>query len=325
MKTIRIAYAGFDSNDEQSMRNRKQTKLLEKHFNVEIDTKNPEYLFCTDNILEAIKYDCVRIEIIGENVFPDFNIFDYAIGLNYIDFGDRYIRYPFYLNEKELVELALKKHTYDDEYYLSKKKFCNFIVSNGNHANHVREHFFERLNEYKHVDSAGRYMNNMPNGETVGDKLAFQKQYRYSIAFENSMAAGYTTEKILHAYAASTIPIYWGDPEVLKDFNEKSMIRIADEADFDKAIKLIDELEKDESKYLSYMKEPMLCANSKIPVMNQEDYLEEFLVNICSKDYKDAIKRTGHLCSVYEDNHRFRLKNSFMFGLWKKIEAFNKE
>lgn len=34
--------------------------------------------------------------ICGENITPDLNIFDYAIAFNWMIFGDRYFRLPFY-------------------------------------------------------------------------------------------------------------------------------------------------------------------------------------------------------------------------------------
>jgi len=34
------------------------------------------------------------------------------------------------------------------------------------------------------------------------------------LAFENSEVPGWTTERIVDAFAAHTVPIYWGDPTV---------------------------------------------------------------------------------------------------------------
>ena len=41
--------------------------------------------------------------------------------------------------------------------------------------------------------------------------------YNFTIAFENSDYPGYITEKIIHAFIAGTIPLYWGGGEYLKD------------------------------------------------------------------------------------------------------------
>ena len=50
-------------------------------------------------------------------------------------------------------------------------------------------------------------MNNI--GGAVSDKFAFQQKHKFSIAFENTSYCGYCTEKIVEAFVAGTIPIYW--------------------------------------------------------------------------------------------------------------------
>ena len=42
-----------------------------------------------------MKYDCVRLMFMGENMSPDFTVFDYCIGFDFMEFGDRYFRLPF--------------------------------------------------------------------------------------------------------------------------------------------------------------------------------------------------------------------------------------
>ena len=80
--------------------------------------------------------------------------------------------------------------------------------------------FFDKLSTYKQVSSGGRFRNNI--GGAVADKKAFQADHKFAIAFENTSYDGYCTEKLMEAFAAGTIPIYWGDPNVAKDFNPES-------------------------------------------------------------------------------------------------------
>lgn len=44
-----------------------------------------------------LEYDCIKIMFIGENIVFDFNVCDYVIGFNYIDFGDCYLRLFLYV------------------------------------------------------------------------------------------------------------------------------------------------------------------------------------------------------------------------------------
>ena len=47
-----------------------------------------------------------------------------------------------------------------------------------------------------------------------GDKIAVSSRYRYALVMENQRQPGYITEKLLDAFAAGAVPIYWGAPDV---------------------------------------------------------------------------------------------------------------
>jgi len=109
------------------------------------------------------------------------------------------------------------------------------VVSNPNSSKRLE--FFKELSKIKQVDSGGSVMNNV--GGKVADKTAFIKDYKFVISFENSQYKGYTTEKILEPIYVDSIPIYWGNPLVDKDFNAK---RFIDYAKFESEKELIDKL-----------------------------------------------------------------------------------
>ena len=70
------------------------------------------------------------------------------------------------------------------------------------------------------------------------------------------MHSGYTTEKLVHAMAAHTIPIYWGNPQVSEDFNPKSFINCHDYSSLEAVIERIIEVDQNESLYRHYLEEP---------------------------------------------------------------------
>lgn len=50
---------------------------------------------------------------------------------------------------------------------------------------------------------------------TTSNKLATYGKYRFAITFENTdTAVGYISEKILDAFMAGTVPVYWGAPNI---------------------------------------------------------------------------------------------------------------
>lgn len=93
MKTIKVKfidwYAGHSPTENMVYR------LLSRKFNLQI-SDNPDYILDGGLGIEHLKYDCIKILLIGENIVPDFNCFDYAIGFDYLNFGDRYLRFPLY-------------------------------------------------------------------------------------------------------------------------------------------------------------------------------------------------------------------------------------
>lgn len=257
-------------------------------------SENPDYLFCSVFGHEALdkKYDdCIKIFYTGENICPDFNLYDYAIGFEYLDFGDRYLRYPlYYAYSKGLWDSLMTKHCNIQEKLAKKSGFCSFVYSNGN-GNPIRERFFSNLSEYKKVDSGGRYLNNIGMPEGVKDKIEFESQYKFSIAFENSSHPGYTTEKLIQSFAAGTVPIYWGDTDAKKVFNSESFIFVNDFESLDDVVDKVREVDQNDGLYFKYLGTPALIEPEKFDREKQKKELEKFLRNIFEQDKEKAFRR----------------------------------
>ncbi|MGB7842375.1 MAG: glycosyltransferase family 10, partial [Salinimicrobium sp.] len=241
----------------------------------------------------------VRIFYTGENLIPDFNLCDYAIGFSYLEFGDRYLRYPnFAFFEDQFQELLLLR-SINLEDLRKKEYFCNFIYSNSQ-ADPARDQFFHLLSEYKRVASPGSHLNNLVmdvGGRYTEDwmytKLAFQSNCKFSIAFENSSSPGYTTEKLMHAYITKTIPIYWGNPEVAKDFNPYSLINCHEFNSFEEVVKRVKEIDQNDELALTYLNEPPFSGN-QVPQNLKKQKLEMFLRSIFDQDLSQASRRPDY-------------------------------
>lgn len=321
MKKIKINYVDFwpDLNKETF----KFTELLRKHYEVEI-SDTPDYVFCSCFGHKHFKYDnCVKIMFLGENIIPDFNLYDYGIGFHYIDFEDRYLRYPLYALYVQCIEQALNKHTFSDDYYLAKKKFCNFVISNP-YAAGERDAIIDALNGYMKVDSGGRYRNNV--GGPVSDKLEFAKDYKFSITFENSSMSGYTTEKIFEGFAAATIPIYWGSKRIAEEFNPDSFVNCHDFNNFDEVVAKVREINENDELFLKMVKAPMFKEDSLAAKYLKEECLENFLVDIFNQEPAAAIRRNmvyiGH---DYQHRMKSAMAVSDKMDIVKKpMHLFNK-
>lgn len=305
MKKLKIKYV--DYLPRQDNENYYFTRLLRRFYEVEL-CEDPDYIIYSVYGQESggpifQEYDCIRIFHTIENIsfdnkyrIPwyrknvDFNFenCDYAIAYDHMDLGDRYIRYPYYLFNERNLAMALNKHNFTEEELKSKNKFCNFVYSNNWTPAKPREEFFHKLNEYKIVDSGGKLLNNI--GGPVVNKLLFQKDYKFTIAFENALAPGYTTEKIIDAFASKTIPIYWGNPEIVKDFNSNAFINCHEYDNFEEVIKRIIEIDNNDSLFMEIMREPIV-ANYNVFKEENEARLIEFFRNIFDQPIEAARRR----------------------------------
>ena len=281
--------------------------ILNRNFDTVIECDTPDFLFYSVFGYEHLNYECVRIFWTGENIRPDFNMCDYAIGFDYITYEDRYLRCPLYSIYSEKLELVNNKHLQSDADIEKRDKFCNFIYSNGNAANE-RDMFYELLSQYKSIDSGGKHKNNI--GYFVDDKIAFQSNYKFSIAFENSSTNGYVTEKIIDAFAAGTIPIYWGSPRIAEEFNEKAFVNCHAFDCMGDVIAHVKKIDNDEMLFRNYIKEPALNLDSK----EHLDNLEKFLVYIFRQKVEDSYRRLRVVRGeAYQTSYKNMYKNSKMW------------
>ena len=177
---------------------------------------------------------------------------------------------------------------------------CGIYNSNGR-ANPCRELIFRKLSDYKKVNSGGRYLNNVDLPEGVSDKLEFQSKHKFAIAYENSSHPGYVTEKIVQAFAAKTIPIYWGDPRIKEVFNPKSFICAMDYKSIDDLILKVKEIDCSDNLYIDMINQPALVSQD-YTLSGQLNVFDKWIENIFDQDKKDAYRRNmDYFGNDYQD------------------------
>ncbi len=303
MKKIKIQFVDFPPAFQP--RKNWMYLWLESHgYETEL-SDTPDYLVFSVFGEKHLRYtDCVKILVTGECQTPDFNLCDYALGFDYLKFGDRYLRYPqYYTYNTKAFPLMEKKHLMSDEQIAAKKDFCAFVVSNGRGAEQ-RAAFFQALNAVRRVDSGGKLLNNI--GAPVTDKLAFQSTHRFVIAFENASYPGYTTEKLMEAFASGCIPIYYGDPCVTQEFNPAAFVNCADYSSFDEVIKRVIEIDDNPDLLRQYLRAPAL--NDPNMREKAQTALDGFLENIFRQEKSAAMRfnRTYWGARVVRERQRER-------------------
>lgn len=246
--------------------------------NANLQDEKPDIVFYGDGKKRHYRRfrDCTRVCVTVENLYPDFSEADYFMAFAYV-LHERYLRMPcwaFSCDPKSLI----KDDGFASRTLMSHRDFCAFVSSNGNARRTRRKRdFFQKLHAIRHVNSGGRVFNNV--GGPVQDRLAFARNHKFYMAFENASFPGYTTEKIADGMAGGCVPIYWGDPCVARDFNPKSFINVSDFANDDDAIAHVLRVDGDENLYQQYLQEPFFHGN-RLPDTLDEDRIIGFFQRI---------------------------------------------
>ncbi len=276
-------------------------RLLKENYIIDLN-ENPDYLFFTDPSYDFLNYDCIRIHYSLEQKAPDFDLIDYEMGYDDLTFGDRYIRFPYYqwvirgedsflYNYRNLQKI--KKLTFSD---IQDRGFCSYLTSNADQLS-GRDHLVSYISSYKEISSGGKNNNNI--GYVVDDKLKFLRKFKFTIAAENAVYKGYTTEKIYDAFISDTIPIYLGNPDIKNEFNPKAFINVNDYESYDDLLGFIELLDSNETLYMDMLNEPKIL-NESIIRSNYE--LEKFIKNIFDQPLECARRRPKSQWSRYKAN-----------------------
>ena len=260
------------------------------------DDENPDYVFSTTwqyvnrKFFNAFKKlylknkQRIYIFIGDEALNPDLNIFDYAITFNCnLQDGDRICRIPPGLfldmpfHNDMTYQAALNKIKNNN------LKFCNFIYSNPD-AHPLRDELFYKLSEYKRVDSHGPHLNNTgtERSREAGDYqeigIKIKSNYKFSIAAENAILNGYTSEKLVTSLKAHTVPIYFGNPQVAKEFNPEAFINFNDlDFNFDALIAKVKEIDEDDELWAKMVSAPWHTEEQIKYINNKAESYKNFI------------------------------------------------
>jgi len=262
MDKLKIWFADFwpEWKDEDFI-----SPILKKHFELVLDKNNPDVVFHSIfGKREAPNYKCKKILYLGENHRPEQFGSDYSISFD--PHSEKNYRLPLWqvyiLLKPELKErLYNRKNWREDEF----QRWCSFTVSNP--SNFMRNSAYQQLNQYKYVDSYGRFMTT--NGalqeaskgrywRDAKDEYFLKFPHKFMMAYENTPYRYYCTEKLMDAFLVGSMPIYWGDPRVGEDWNKEAFIDVT-KGDFDKIFRV----DKDWELFKSIYQQPVFTEEQK--------------------------------------------------------------
>jgi hypothetical protein len=296
MRNVKIRFVDFWDN--QNHCDAFFYKLLSEKFDLVISDE-PDYIVYSVYGYEHLKYECIKIFYTPEQCSPDFDMCDYAIGFDYLSYNDRYVRIPYFAILYNADDLKrIEKIDFDEKRSFSDRQTCSFVYSNSK-ANSMRDEIFFTLNKHIKILSGGRLHNNI--GYRISNKLEFLKGFKFDLSIENGSYPGYVTEKIMDAFAAGIVPIYYGDPLIEKDFNPNSFINLMNFSDLEQAATYIASVESNETIYDSYINAPKF----KEIVHTYRYKFFEFFEFIFSQELDKAKRRPRTYFSNYKKRELF--------------------
>lgn len=257
------------------------TNLFRRRFSVEI-SQPPDLLVCSVFGQRWTEFEGKKLFFTGENIPPEERFFDYSMSFEprsahnyYLPLYRLYGDYPSAFRERRL-----------DRSTWESKRTAAAVFSN--RASGFRNWTYEQLHRDFGADSGGKAFNTV--GGPVADKAAFLSGYRFSMAFENTRWSGYTTEKLVEAYASGTVPLYWGDPTVSQVFNPQAFVALSGKADYPRVREVLRRGQEDFSFYRSLFEAP-LFPNNQEPEFLREDSIADFLENVVASPRNPLTRR----------------------------------
>jgi hypothetical protein len=271
---------------------------LSQRFEVEISS-SPDILICSTFGMQWKEFEGPRVFFTGENLVPDPRFFDASLSFQSTEGTNCY--FPLYRIYGDY-PACFQERTASFEDWKQKKSIAT-VVSNA--AANFRVRIFQKLSRDIGVDSGGRAFNNV--GGPVAHKVTFLRNYKCSLAFENTSVPGYTTEKLIESYAAGTVPIYWGDPLAGSVFNKASFLSIRDGADYRRLLGETRRILDDFDAYKSVYEQP-LFPNNEEPDFLRESRFVDFFEKVVSRGLTRKSTRPVSRFEAYQWRSQWRFR-----------------
>lgn len=182
------------------------------------------------------------------------------------------------------------------DYVPEKTKFVAYMNSN---CMPHREELFAILQnmrvgypEHSQPDALGRCSRTVPQkaGGTWEDSRDIYKPYKFVFALENTKLPGYVTEKIVNAFEARAIPVYWGCSETAKRFfNPEAFLDVSDMS-MREAAELICRVDEDVELYNKMLYAPMLNTESLPEGVASWSELQDYFMKKIAREIKTQFR-----------------------------------
>lgn len=286
----------------------------------EVDPEDADFLFVShrpSSIREAFRLrdrGQVRILVATEALSPDLNIFDYAISYDISVDSDRLFRPHTWLRFESAFNFADFRSRRSNPLQ-ERELFCDFIYSNRD-AHPFRGRVFSLLSaNFVGVKSYGRVRNNAHisdlgiNSAEFGkdwrrEKIEIHRRHNFSLAVENARFPGYTSEKLITAFLGGTIPIYWGNTGVSREFNARAFVDVNNLSP-EEIVETVEFVKQDSVARWSMLQEPVFTVEQESAIEdNRARFTDWFGRFFAEKPQQLRIRPSGSFPDWYLDVQR---------------------
>ena len=230
-----------------------------------LDSSMTKWLTLQQGIVTPIDPLAFNVWCTFENRRPPANGFDLTLSFDINTYNDSNFYLPLiylYMNHKKTGD-AHSKHLVSPKQCTEPRSiepnFINtkfgFASSFINNPQQTRLFVVKELSKISKVSVYGRSV-----GNYVEDKISEAEKFWFNLCFENDFYPGYVTEKILEAWLAKSIPIYWGS-DANNILNPKAYVNFNDFLSVNEFVKYILELYSDEKRMIEMISQPILNSN----------------------------------------------------------------
>ena len=271
----------------------------------EIDKNNADFLIAfpwlyrstKETFLQFLQESVGKItimDVLGEAIAPNLNLFDYHIGFDPSGQDGRVLEAPYIFSYRVLLDSLSPENL--SGVLAGKSGFCNYIYSHGE-GHPYRIQLFSRLSAYKKVNAIGKHLNNTPcnfpreSDDWMKGSVLLKEPYKFSISCENAWYRGYSTEKIITSFQARSIPVYWGNPLIEEEYNPKAFINCHRFSSLDEVVAEIRRIDEDDELWRSMVAEPKCLPWQIECTQEKEDKMMAALLEIFTSPVEQVKKR----------------------------------
>jgi hypothetical protein len=114
--------------------------------------------------------------------------------------------------------------------------------------------------------------------------------FKFAVVFQNTHEAGAVQEKIVHAWLARSVPVYFGPPEALTDYNPESFINCGF-ADLDSKLEQVQNLQRELEKVLYKDCPRDVCIREFEESLPEFKKMVKFTRNIFANDFQECVQK----------------------------------